>query len=120
VRATFLYGAGDVRIEDVPDPRIVESTDAVLRVTRACICGSDLWPYRSMQPSEKGQRMGHEAIGVLEAVGRHVRTVRRGGPGPVRGYIKDVIPTFAKVAYTQAACSTASWTSKECPTGIAI
>src|SRR5206468_3698863 len=50
MRATVMYGPGDVRIEDVPDPSIVEPTDAIVRVTRACICGSDLWPYASMEP----------------------------------------------------------------------
>ena len=78
MRATVMHAAGDVRIENVPDARIVEPSDAVIRVTRACICGSDLWPYRSMERSEQGQRMGHEAIGVVEAVGRDVRTVKRG------------------------------------------
>ncbi len=73
-----MYGAGDVRVESVPDARIVEPTDALVRVTRACICGSDLWPYQSMQPSEVGNRMGHEFIGVVEAVGRDVRTIRPG------------------------------------------
>lgn len=73
-----MYGAGDVRVETVPDARIVEPTDALLTVTRACICGSDLWPYKSMERSEKGRRMGHEFIGVIEAVGREVRTVKAG------------------------------------------
>ncbi|TLZ00754.1 MAG: zinc-dependent alcohol dehydrogenase family protein [Gammaproteobacteria bacterium] len=78
MRATVMHAAGDVRIENVPDATIVQPTDALIRVTRACICGSDLWPYRSMQPSDQGQRMGHEAIGVVEAVGAEVRTVKRG------------------------------------------
>lgn len=78
MRATVMHAAGDVRIENVPDATIVQPTDAVIRVTRACICGSDLWPYRSMQPSDQGQRMGHEAIGVVEAVGTGVRTMKRG------------------------------------------
>ena len=52
-----MYGPGDVRIENVSDPRIIESTDALLRVTRAGICGSDLWPYNQMKPSLTGQRM---------------------------------------------------------------
>jgi threonine dehydrogenase-like Zn-dependent dehydrogenase len=73
-----MYSAGDVRIEDVPDPSIFDSTDAILRVTRACICGSDLWPYASMEPSETGQSMGHEAIGVVEEVGADVRTIKPG------------------------------------------
>src|SRR5258708_4601016 len=73
-----MHGAGDVRIETVPDAHLIEPTDAVVRVTRACICGSDLWPYASMQPNETGQSMGHEAIGVVEEVGAEVRTVKRG------------------------------------------
>jgi threonine dehydrogenase-like Zn-dependent dehydrogenase len=78
MRATVMYSAGDVRIEDVPDPSIVDPTDAILRVTRACICGSDLWPYASMEPSETGQSMGHEAIGVVDDVGAEVRNLKRG------------------------------------------
>src|SRR6266566_1913635 len=78
MRATVMFGAGDVRVETVPDARLIEPTDALLRITRACICGSDLWPYKNMEPSEKGQRMGHEFIGVVEAVGKDVRTVKRG------------------------------------------
>ncbi|HYY93305.1 MAG TPA: zinc-dependent alcohol dehydrogenase family protein [Pyrinomonadaceae bacterium] len=78
MRATVMHGAGDVRIENVPDARLIEPTDAVVTVTRACICGSDLWPYKAMEPSEKGRVMGHEAVGVVEAVGADVRNVKRG------------------------------------------
>jgi threonine dehydrogenase-like Zn-dependent dehydrogenase len=78
MRATVMYSAGDVRIENVPDARIINPTDAVITVTRACICGSDLWPYKSMEPSETGRVMGHEAVGVVESVGADVRTVKRG------------------------------------------
>src|SRR3989440_81671 len=78
MRATVMHGAGDVRTEDVPDPSIVDQTDAILRVTRACVCGSDLWPYASMEPSETGQSMGHEAIGIVEEIGPEVRTLKRG------------------------------------------
>ncbi len=78
MRATVMYGAGDVRVETVPDARLTEPTDAVLRVTGACICGSDLWPYQSMEKSSSGRRMGHEFIGVVEDVGADVRTIRKG------------------------------------------
>src|SRR3712207_4278557 len=78
MKAALMYGAGDVRVADVPEPSIVEPTDAVVRVTSACICGSDLWPYADMAPDEHGQSMGHEAIGVVEDVGADVRTLRRG------------------------------------------
>ena len=73
-----MYAARDVRVETVPDARLVEPTDALVRVTRAAICGSDLWPYNSMEPNETGRRMGHEFIGVVEATGEGVHTVRPG------------------------------------------
>jgi threonine dehydrogenase-like Zn-dependent dehydrogenase len=78
MRATVMYAAGDVRIQEVPDASIAEPTDAVIRVTRACICGSDLWPYASLGPTDQGRPMGHEAIGVVEHVGADVRTVKPG------------------------------------------
>jgi threonine dehydrogenase-like Zn-dependent dehydrogenase len=78
MRATVMYGAGDVRIENVPDARLVEPTDALVTVTRACICGSDLWPYKTMEHTEAGRPMGHEAVGVVDAVGADVHTVKVG------------------------------------------
>jgi threonine dehydrogenase-like Zn-dependent dehydrogenase len=78
MRATVMHGAGDVRIEDVPDAELVDPTDALIRVIRACICGSDLWPYKNMEPTEGGRPMGHEAIGVVEEVGAEVGTVEAG------------------------------------------
>ena len=73
-----MYGAGDVRVETVPDARLIEPTDALLTITHSCICGSDLWPYRKMKPRETGRRMGHEFIGIVDDVGAAVRTVNRG------------------------------------------
>ena len=78
MRATVMYGAGEVRVEDVPDARLIEPTDALVRVTRAAICGSDLWPYKSMPHDDAGRRMGHEFIGVVDAVGSDVATVKAG------------------------------------------
>src|SRR5437764_12409994 len=78
MRATVMFGAGDVRIETVPDARLIEPTDALVAVTRAAICGSDLWPYKTMEHSDTGRRMGHEFIGVVEAVGTDVQTVKAG------------------------------------------
>ncbi len=92
MRATVMYGAGDVRLETVPDARIVEPTDALVAITRACVCGSDLWPYKKMEPSTTGQRMGHEFIGVVEAVGSDVHTVKVG----------DVV--VAPFAYSDGTC----------------
>jgi threonine dehydrogenase-like Zn-dependent dehydrogenase len=78
MRATVMFKAGDVRIEKVPDPKIVEPTDAIISVTRACICGSDLWPYKNMKRNDDGRVMGHEAIGVVEDAGSDVRKIKRG------------------------------------------
>src|SRR3954465_4735844 len=78
MRATVMHQAGDVRIETVPDAALIHSTDAVIRITRACICGSDLWPYNDLAPSAGGRRMGHEAIGLVEAVGSDVRRIKVG------------------------------------------
>jgi threonine dehydrogenase-like Zn-dependent dehydrogenase len=78
MRATIMYGKKDVRIENVADATIVDTTDAVVRVTRACICGSDLWPYNLMESTGTTQSMGHEAIGIVEDVGADVRTLKVG------------------------------------------
>ena len=78
MRATVMYQAGDVRVENVPDATLVEPTDAIVRVTRACICGSDLWPYADLEKTEGGRPMGHEAIGVVEDVGADVQAIKRG------------------------------------------
>jgi threonine dehydrogenase-like Zn-dependent dehydrogenase len=77
MRATVMHKAHDVRIENIADATIKLPTDALIRVTRACICGSDLWPYND-GPNMAGQTMGHEAIGVVEAVGSVVRTIKPG------------------------------------------
>lgn len=78
MRATVMYKAGDVRIENVPDPSLQAPTDAIIRITRACICGSDLWPYNDLQPTPEGRPMGHEAIGIVEEVGSDVQAVKPG------------------------------------------
>ncbi len=93
MRATVMFGAGDVRIDNIPDASLIEPTDALVTVTRACICGSDLWPYNQMEDSETGRQMGHEAIGVVEAVGADVRTMKVG----------DVV--VMPFAYSDGTCS---------------
>jgi threonine dehydrogenase-like Zn-dependent dehydrogenase len=77
MRATVMHKAHEVTVENVPDPAIEKPTDAVIRITRACICGSDLWPYNG-GPNVGGQRMGHECIGVVEDVGSDVHRIERG------------------------------------------
>ncbi|CRK58091.1 Threonine dehydrogenase and related Zn-dependent dehydrogenases [Alloactinosynnema sp. L-07] len=78
MRATVLHGAKDVRLTDVADPRLRHPTDAVVRVVAACVCGSDLWPYRGIAPTERPRRIGHEFVGIVEEVGAEVRTVKAG------------------------------------------
>ncbi|MEU9358426.1 zinc-dependent alcohol dehydrogenase family protein [Streptomyces sp. NPDC048301] len=78
MRATLMYAAGDVRVEDVADPRIQQPTDAVVRIVLSCVCGSDLWPYKSLEPTDNPRHMGHEFLGVVEETGADVRGLRRG------------------------------------------
>jgi threonine dehydrogenase-like Zn-dependent dehydrogenase len=78
MRATYMYGAGDVRIREIPDAALQQPTDALVRVVRSCICGSDLHPYHSMPDTPEGSPMGHEFIGVVEEVGTNVSTLKKG------------------------------------------
>ncbi|HMD95609.1 MAG TPA: alcohol dehydrogenase catalytic domain-containing protein [Trebonia sp.] len=78
MRAALMYGAGDVRVETVPDPKLVQPTDALVRIVRACVCGSDLHPYHQMTAAEQGSPMGHEFVGIVEETGAEVRTLQAG------------------------------------------
>ncbi len=78
MRATFIHGPRDIRLEEVPDPSVQLPGDALVRVVASCVCGSDLWPYRGVLPTEEPRRIGHEFVGVVEEVGADVRTVRTG------------------------------------------
>jgi threonine dehydrogenase-like Zn-dependent dehydrogenase len=78
MRATLMYGPGDVRVEDVPEPTIIQPTDAIIRIVRACVCGSDLWPYRGHDDWGWPAAMGHEYVGVVEEVGTEVANVAPG------------------------------------------
>ena len=78
MKATLLNAPGDIRVEDVPDPTIAKPTDALVRVTAACVCGSDLWPYRGINAVTEPTRIGHEFVGIVEEVGSEVRSVRAG------------------------------------------
>ncbi len=78
MRATTIHGAGDIRVEEVPDPVIKKPTDAIIKVTAGCICGSDLWPYRGENPIRPGSTIGHECIGVVEEVGSDVASFKAG------------------------------------------
>jgi threonine dehydrogenase-like Zn-dependent dehydrogenase len=78
MRGAVMHGPGDVRVEEREAPRIVEPTDAIIRVTAACVCGSDLWPYRGLDEFEWPAPMGHEYAGIVEEVGADVQTVKPG------------------------------------------
>jgi threonine dehydrogenase-like Zn-dependent dehydrogenase len=78
MRGVVMYGPGDVRVDERGEPHIVEPTDAIIRVSAACVCGSDLWPYRGIEELEWPAPMGHEYAGVVEEVGSEVATIKRG------------------------------------------
>jgi threonine dehydrogenase-like Zn-dependent dehydrogenase len=78
MRATLIHAPGDVRLEEVPDPRLSTGGDAIVRVVAACVCGSDLWPYRGVTPTREPHRIGHEFVGVVEQVGSEVARIKVG------------------------------------------
>ncbi|WP_069759965.1 zinc-dependent alcohol dehydrogenase family protein [Streptomyces sp. LUP47B] len=78
MRATFIHAPGDIRVENAPEPKIVAPTDAVIRTVATCVCGSDLWSYRGINPVTEPQPIGHEYVGIVEEVGSDVSTVRPG------------------------------------------
>lgn len=78
MKATMLYGPRDVRFEEREDPKIIQPTDAIIRISATCVCGSDLWPYRGINPITQPTPMGHEYCGIVEEVGSAVKTVKPG------------------------------------------
>ncbi|WP_371574656.1 zinc-dependent alcohol dehydrogenase family protein [Streptomyces sp. NBC_01314] len=78
MRATIIHGPRDIRVENAPEPKIVAPTDAVIRTVATCVCGSDLWSYRGINPVTEAQPIGHEYVGIVEEVGSDVSTVRPG------------------------------------------
>ncbi len=76
--ATILHQPGDIRCEEIADPKIQQPTDAIIKLSASCICGSDLWPCRGLQPVDRPMHMGHEYCGIVVEVGSEVRTVRPG------------------------------------------
>ncbi|SED97599.1 Threonine dehydrogenase [Streptomyces sp. 2131.1] len=106
MRATVIHAPHDIRVEEVPDPTIQQPTDVVLRVLRACICGSDLWAYRGESARQPGQRIGHEFLGIVEEAGSEVRGFSAGDL---------VVAPFVWSDGTCAYCSEGLTTS--CPQG---
>ncbi|HEV8165566.1 MAG TPA: alcohol dehydrogenase catalytic domain-containing protein, partial [Actinomycetota bacterium] len=78
MRGAVMYGPGDVRVEDRDEPRIVKATDAIIRLSATCVCGSDLWPYRGLDTADWPMPVGHEYVGIVQEVGSEVTTIRPG------------------------------------------
>jgi threonine dehydrogenase-like Zn-dependent dehydrogenase len=76
MRGAVLHGPRDVRFEERPEPAIIDSTDAIIRLSATCVCGSDLWPYRGFNPLAEPAPMGHEYCGIVEEVGRDVTSIK--------------------------------------------
>lgn len=105
MKATTIYAARDVRLEDQPDPRIQKPTDAVVKVIAACVCGSDLWYYRGDNPIKAPFRIGHEFVGIVEEVGPEVRSLRKGDFVIAPFMYSDNTCAHCRVGI-QSACST--------------
>ncbi len=105
-----MYTAGDVRVEERDDPKIVEPTDAIIRLTATCICGSDLWPYRGIEPADH-QVMGHEYVGVVEEIGDQVENVKVGDFVVGSFVISDNTCEICRAGY-QSKCVNASFVSQ--------
>jgi threonine dehydrogenase-like Zn-dependent dehydrogenase len=109
VKATLIYGAGDVRVEDVPDPKLENPTDAVVRITHSCICGSDLWPYKSREATAQGDRIGHEFIGVVEETGSDVSRVKQGDVVVAPFFYADGTCEYCRAGLTSACPNGSAW-----------
>lgn len=109
MRAAVFHGPRDIRIENVPDPRIQEPTDAIVRITHTAVCGSDLWFYRGQQSYQEGWRTGHEPMGIVEAVGSDVKSVKPGDTVLVPFAISDGTCEFCDKGLQTACVHLAFW-----------
>ncbi|WP_327187286.1 zinc-dependent alcohol dehydrogenase family protein [Streptomyces sp. NBC_01334] len=96
MRGAMIYAPGDIRFETLDDPKILHPTDAIIRTAVTCVCGSDLWPYRGLEPTDEPHPMGHEYVGFVEEVGSEVTSVKPG---------QFVIGSFATSDNTCANCT---------------
>ena len=108
MRGVVMYRARDVRVEEREDPRIVEPTDAVIRLTATCICGSDLWPHRGIEPADH-QVMGHEYVGIVEEIGDGFRTMKPGDFVVGSFVISDNTCQICRSGFSPSACTPSSW-----------
>mgnify|MGYP000976050622 FL=1 len=106
--ATVLYGPRDIRLESRETPRIVEPTDAVIRISATCVCGSDLWPYRGLQRADRPLPMGHEYCGIVGEVGSAVRSIRPGHSSSARSRLRTISVRTASTATSRRAGNASS------------
>jgi threonine dehydrogenase-like Zn-dependent dehydrogenase len=103
MRGTILYGPRDVRFEECDVPRLIKPTDAIIRISATCVCGSDLWPYRGISPVSEPTPMGHEYCGIVEEVGSEVRTIKPGQFVIGSFFVSDNICPHCRAGY-QSSC----------------
>ncbi|GAA4853440.1 alcohol dehydrogenase catalytic domain-containing protein [Actinomycetospora corticicola] len=109
MKATLIYGAGDIRVEEVPDPKLENPTDAIVRITHSCICGSDLWPYKNREATEQGGRIGHEFIGVVEETGSDISRVKQGDVVVAPFFYADGTCEYCQAGLTTACPNGSAW-----------
>ena len=109
MKATLIYGAGDIRVEDVPDPKLQNASDAIVRITYSCICGSDLWPYKNREQTEQGDRIGHEFIGVVEETGADVGRIQKGDLVVAPFFYADGTCEYCRAGLTSACPNGNAW-----------
>ena len=109
MKATLIYGAGDIRVEDVPDPKLQNASDAIVRITHSCVCGSDLWPYKSREQTEQGDRIGHEFIGVVEETGSDVGRIQKGDLVVAPFFYADGTCEYCRAGLTSACPNGNAW-----------
>jgi hypothetical protein len=112
MRATVIYGERDIRLEEVPDPTLSTGGDAIVRVVAACVCGSDLWPYRGVTPTPQAHRIGHEFVGIVEQVGADVAKIKVGDFVIAPFYICDNTCINCRNGVSTS-CLNASWWGSE-------
>ncbi len=111
--ATVIHGERDVRLEEVPDPVLSTGGDAVVRVVAACVCGSDLWPYRGVVPTAKPRRIGHEFVGIVEEVGPEVRTIAPGDFVIAPFYDCDMTCVNCRNGFSTSCLNGGSWGARD-------
>jgi threonine dehydrogenase-like Zn-dependent dehydrogenase len=109
MKATLIYGAGDIRVEEVPDPKLENPTDAIVRITHSCICGSDLWPYKNREATEQGGRIGHEFIGVVEETGSDISRLKQGDVVVAPFFYADGTCEYCQAGLTTACPNGSAW-----------